>query len=88
MVWRVNFDQAAEKELSKLDKPVAIRILKFLNEKIVPSKNPRILGEPLKGSLSEYWKYRIGDYRVVCYIADEIVTVRVIRIAHRRHVYK
>ncbi len=88
MVWKVELDSAAEKELGKLDRQIAIRILKFLNERLAKSDDPRLLGESLKGRFEEYWKYRVGDYRVICNILDSTLTVIVVKIGNRREVYR
>ena len=88
MVWKVELDSSAEKELSKLDRQVAIRILKFLHERLAKSDDPRLLGESLKGRFEEYWKYRVGDYRVICNILDSTLTVIVVKIGNRKEVYR
>lgn len=88
MAWKVELDLAAEKELAKLDRQVAIRILKFLNERLAKSDDPRLLGESLKGKFEEYWKYRVGDYRIICNILDNTLTVVVLKIGNRREVYR
>ena len=89
MTWKIEFDPAVERELAKLDKAVARRILKFLTERLAPSDNPRSLGAPLAGSkLGEFWKYRIGKYRVIASIEDRIVTVLVLKVDKRSDVYK
>lgn len=88
MAWRVEFDEAAKKELAKLDKPVARRITSFLRER-VSSGDPRSIGSALKGSkLGEFWKYRVGDYRVIASIEDGALRVLVVRIGNRREVYR
>lgn len=86
MAWRIEFAKSAEKELSKLDSPVVRRILRFLKERV--AADPRSVGEPLKGELSEFWRYRVGDYRLYGSIEDERVTVLVVKVAHRREVYR
>ena len=89
MAWTVEFDAAAAKELRKLDPPVARRIVAFLRERVAPADNPRAIGEALHGDvLGEYWKYRLGDYRIVVRIVDRRVVVIVIRIGNRRDVYR
>jgi mRNA interferase RelE/StbE len=89
MTWKIEFDPAAERELAKLDRAVARRILKFLAERLAPSDNPRSLGAPLTGSkLGDFWKYRIGKYRVIASIEDRIVTVLVLKVDKRSDVYK
>ncbi len=87
MAWVVEIDPLAEKELAKLDHQVAVRILKFLNERLKEAKDPRLLGENLKGKYSDYWKYRVGDYRIISRILDSSVTIVVIKIGNRREVY-
>ena len=89
MAWQIEFDPAAVKELAKLDKPVARRIVQFLRERVAPLKDPRSLGEALRGdALGSFWKYRLGDYRVVAEIIDRRVVIIVVRIGHRREVYR
>jgi mRNA interferase RelE/StbE len=87
--WTVEFDAAAAKELRKLDPAVARRIVAFLRERLSPLADPRSIGEALHGDeLGEFWKYRLGDYRIVARIVDRRVVVIVIRIGHRRDVYR
>lgn len=89
MAWKIEFDPAAERELGKLDPPVARRILAFLHGRLAPLDDPRRLGEALKGSrLGEFWKYRVGDYRVIAAIEDAAVRILVVRIGNRREVYR
>ena len=89
MPWTVEFDTAAAKELRKLDPPVARRIVVFLRERLAPLADLRSIGEALHGDeLGEFWKYRLGDYRVVARIVDRRLIVIVVRIGHRRDVYR
>lgn len=89
MVWQIEFHPAAKKELGKLDPQIAKRILKFLKSRLAKNKDPRELGEALKGSkLGEFWKYRVGDYRIIASIQDKIVCILVLRIGDRKEVYK
>ncbi|WP_454751496.1 type II toxin-antitoxin system RelE family toxin [Cupriavidus necator] len=89
MAWRIEITQTAEKQLAKLDRPVARRIVTFLRERVAASADPRSLGEALKGSeLGEYWKYRVGDWRLICQIEDARITVVVLRLGNRRNVYR
>lgn len=88
MVWRIELDPAAERELSKFDPPVARRILVFLSEHVAALDDPRNIGEALKGSpLNEFWKYRVGNYRVIANIEDSGVRIIVVRIGHLRETY-
>lgn len=89
MAWRIEFEDAALKELSKLDKPVAKRILVFLRERVAVLDDPRSIGEALKGSkLGELWKYRVGDYRIIADIEDGVMRVLVLKVGNRREVYR
>ena len=86
MVWKIELTGSAEKELAKLDKPVAKRIIKFLRERV--SIDPRATGKALKGDHSGLWRYRVGDYRVICEIYDEKISLLVVRVGHRKEVYR
>lgn len=89
MAWRIEFEDAALKELAKLDKPVARRILAFLRERVAALDDPRSVGEALKGSkLGEFWKYRVGDYRIVAHIEDGALRILVLKVGNRREVYR
>jgi mRNA interferase RelE/StbE len=89
MTWRIEFARGAAKELDKLDPPVSRRILAFLNERVGRLDDPRMLGEALKGSrLGELWKYRVGDYRVICALDDGVLKILVVRVGNRREVYR
>lgn len=89
MAWRIEFEDAALKELAKLDKPVARRILAFLRERVSQLDDPRSVGEALKGSkLGEFWKYRVGDYRIVAHIEDGALRILVLKVGNRREVYR
>ena len=87
MAWKIEFDPAALKELEKLDKPVKRRISKFLHERVARLDNSRQVGASLQGSLSGFWKYRVGDYRLICSLEDDRLVVLVLRVGHRREVY-
>lgn len=86
MAWKIEFSDSAKKALNKLEKPVVRRILKFLDERV--KKDPRSVGDFLKGPLSDFWKYRIGDYRLICSIEDEKLMVMVVRVGNRKDVYR
>jgi mRNA interferase RelE/StbE len=85
--WKIEFDPAAQKELDRLDKPIARRISKFLYERVAKLDDPHRIGERLKGTLSEFWKYRVGDYRLICSLENNRLVVLVLRIGHRKEVY-
>ena len=88
MAWRIEFAESAEKQLAKLDKQIAQRIIKYLRERIAPLEDPRDQGESLKGPLREYWKYRVGDYRIITHIRDDVLTILVVQIGNRKEVYR
>ena len=84
--WSFALTEKAKKDLAKLDKSVQQKIADFL-ERVIALPNPRTKGDPLKGNLRSYWRYRVGDYRIMCQMNDVSVTVLVIRVAHRREIY-
>lgn len=87
MAWRIEIDDAAKKDLAKLDRSVARRITRFLRERVSPLEDPRSIGEALRGSaLGEFWKYRVGDYRIIANIEDGALRILVIRVGNRREV--
>jgi mRNA interferase RelE/StbE len=89
VTWRVEFAASAAKALRDLDRPVARRILRFLDERIAHGDDPRAVGQALKGSdLGQFWKYRVGDFRIIARIDDAAVQILVVRLGHRRDVYR
>ena len=88
MAWKVELDNAAVRDLGKLDQQTARRILAFLHGRVATLDDPRSIGETLKGSrLGEFWKYRVGDYRVIARIEDDALRVLVVRVGSRGKVY-
>lgn len=88
LAWRIEFLPAAEKELAKLGRTEAKRVLHTLKTRIAPLDDPRRLGAPLTGELAGLWRWRIGNYRVIARIEDERITILVVRVAHRRQAYR
>ena len=89
MAWQIEFDPDAARELRKLDRPVQIRIVGFLRQRVAVLDDPRQIGEALAGArLGSYWKYRVGDWRIICDLQDHRIVVRVLRIWHRGGVYR
>lgn len=88
MAWRIELAESAERELARFDKQIARRITRYLRERIAPLEDPRSIGEPLKGSLNDYWKYRLGDYRIIADIEDDVLRILVVRIGYRKEVYR
>lgn len=88
MVWRIEFDPGALTDLQRLDREVQKRILRYLRERIATAQDPKQFGKPLRRELYGLWRYRLGDYRIVCQIREKILTVLVVRIAHRNKAYE
>jgi len=88
LVWRIELTETASKQLAKLDKVDARRITKFLRERLAATDNPRNTGKALSGPLGGLWRYRVGDYRLICEIQDGVLCVLVVKIGNRREVYK
>ena len=89
MAWTISYTDTSRKQLRKLDKQTARRILDFLDERIVGARNPRDTGMALTGPLlGTFWRYRVGDTRIICEIQDGKLCVLVIEIGHRREVYR
>ena len=88
MAWAIEYTETAQRQLRKLDKPTARRILDFLDQRIAKLEDPRTNGKALQGPLGAFWSYRVGDYRVVCDIQDAALRVLVIRIGNRKEVYR
>ncbi len=87
MNYRILFTEKAKKQLKKLDKHTAALIIGWLEKNIEGCENPRIHGKGLVENKSGQWRYRIGDYRVICEIEDQKITVLVLKIGHRREIY-
>lgn len=85
--YKVLFSDIPLKQLKKMDRQVASLIFGYIEKNINNSQNPRTLGKSLVGNDQGKWRYRVGDYRILCEIKDEIVTVAVIEIGHREHIY-
>jgi len=89
MAWAIEYGKEAAKEIAGLDRQIAQRILKFMGNRVAKLENPRTIGEALTGStLGDYWKYRVGDYRIIAEIQDAKLIVQVVRVGNRREVYR
>lgn len=88
MVWQVNYTGTALKHLAKLDKQVSKRIVDFMDQRVAVLQDPRDSGKALTGPvLGSYWRYRVGDYRVICVIQDAVLCVLVVEVGSRKDVY-
>lgn len=89
MAWRIELSGLAQRNLKKLDRQVAQRILVFLHGRLARLDDPRSIGQALKGSdLGQFWKYHVGDWRIIASIEDRSIRILVVRIANRRDVYR
>jgi mRNA interferase RelE/StbE len=89
LAWKIDFIPDVEKTLANLGAEATKRILKFMRQRVASLEDPRSIGEPLKGSrFAGLWRYRVGDYRILCEIQDEKISILVVRVGHRREVHK
>jgi len=88
LAWTIEIARTAEKQIKKLDHVAQTAIIRFLRERVKPADNPRQWGKPLHGDNGGLWRYRVGDYRLICDIQDKKITVLVLRVGHRKDVYR
>ena len=89
MAWTIDYDKAVRKQVEKLDAANRKRIRGFLHDRLAGLDDPRQLGSALQGSeLGHYWRYRVGDYRIICDIQDQRLIVLVVEIGHRSAIYR
>lgn len=86
--WEIKFRPRAKKAFKKLPPDVQKRLYVFLKERVARNSEPKQLAEKLTGEFSSYWRFRVGDYRVIVEFHDEIMLVHIISVGHRKHVYK
>jgi mRNA interferase RelE/StbE len=87
-MWRIEITRTAEKQITKLSRPAQKSVQQFLRERLLPAENPRAWGKPLLGEKQGLWRYRVGDYRLICDIQDERVVVLVLEVGHRKDIYR
>ena len=87
-IWAIEISRGAEKQIKKLDRDTQVRIVRFLRERVSVGGNPRQWGRPLRGDKADLWRYRVGDYRLICEIQDRTITVLVLEVGHRKDVYR
>lgn len=88
MVWTIDYTDRAIAELGKLDRQSAKRIMKFLDERVAALDDPRSTGKVLTGPLGGLWRYRVGDYRIICAIEDPMLRILVVGNGHRKDIYR
>jgi len=86
-LWTVEFDDRARRELRKLDPKIQQTILRYLRERVAGAEDPRQFGKPLRMNLAGLWRYRVGDYCLICRFEENRLVVLVLKVAHRREVY-
>jgi len=88
LAWRIEITRTAEKQITKLDRRAQKSIQQFLRERLRPAPDPRQWGKALQGEKRGLWRYRVGDYRLICDIQDERITILVLELGHRKDVYR
>lgn len=89
MAWTIKYAESAVRQLKKLDRSVAVKIVEYLDERVASSEDPRSVGKKLSGPrLGAYWRFRIGDVRVICDVQDLRLIVLVLELGHRKEVYR
>jgi mRNA interferase RelE/StbE len=88
MAWKIKFTDIADKQLSKLDKQVKKRIINWLDERLTSCHNPKLWGDALVGEFTGLWRYRVGDYRIICQLQNNELVILVIELGHRSDIYK
>lgn len=87
-MWHIAISKPADKTLQKLERQTREAILLYLHERVAPADNPKLYGNALIGKFKGLWRYRVGDYRIICQIRAEIITVLVLDIGHRKDIYR
>lgn len=87
-MYKVRFSDSAVKQMEKLDKQTLRVIKNWIVKNLVDTDDPRRIGRPLKGNLSGIWRYRVGDYRLFAEIKDNVLTIFIFEVGHRRDIYK
>jgi mRNA interferase RelE/StbE len=88
LAWTIDYTDTARRQLRKIDKPSARRILDYMEKRVAPLEDARSLGKALRGALGDLWRYRVGDYRVICELHDMRLRVLVVRVGDRKDVYR
>ena len=88
MAWKISFDKRAEKQYEKLSGEVQLLVAAYLYQRVAEQPDPRRLGKALSGALKGFWRYRVGDYRIICELRDRELLILVIQFGHRREIYR
>ncbi|PKM56433.1 MAG: type II toxin-antitoxin system mRNA interferase toxin, RelE/StbE family [Firmicutes bacterium HGW-Firmicutes-3] len=87
MKYRAEYTKTAVEQLKKMDKKIATFVLSFIEEKLVDCENPRLHGKALQGNLNNKWRYRVGEYRILAKIEDDVVVIMIVAVGHRKEIY-
>ena len=87
MAWKIEFSQTARRQLRRIDKFWQSRILRYIDDEVAQRSDPRSLGRPLRGDKHGFWRYRVGDYRIICQIEDGALIILVVTLGHRSKIY-
>jgi mRNA interferase RelE/StbE len=88
LAWTIKILDSAKQDLKKLDKTVQKRIASFLRKRLADTDDPKQLGKALQGQYAGYWRYRVGDYRLICHLKNEELIIIVVEVGHRKNVYR
>jgi mRNA interferase RelE/StbE len=88
LAWTIEITRTAEKQIKKLGRQAQQSIIRFLRERLQPAQNARQWRKPLQGDKRGLWRYRVGDYRLICDIQNVRITVLVLRVGHRKDIYR
>lgn len=88
MKYRVEYTKTAVKQLKKMDKKITTFIVSYIENKLVDCENPRLYGEALQDHLNDKWRYRVGDYRILAKIEDQILVIIIVAVGHRKDIYE
>jgi mRNA interferase RelE/StbE len=88
LAWTIEISRTAERQITKLHRQAQQAIVRFLRERLAGTDNPRQWGKPLQGEKRGLWRYRVGDYRLICDIQDGRITVLVLQVGHRKDGYR
>jgi len=87
MPYNVVYTKKAMKSLKKIDKVQQRFIIAWIEKNLINTEDPRALGKGLKGNLKEYWRYRVGNYRILADIDNDEIKIIIVNIGHRKDVY-
>jgi mRNA interferase RelE/StbE len=88
-VWILELTERSKRQLSRIDKPDRDRILSYVHDRLLKLDDPRSLGIALKGSeLGSYWRFRVGDYRLICNLQNDLLVILLVEVGHRSDVYR